>query len=49
MNDTNFNDDALDNAQEINIREDKVFNNSYYNGDNLKDSAEYEFSKKISI
>lgn len=42
-------DDALDNAQEISIREDKVFNNSYYNGDNLKDSAEYEFSKKISI
>lgn len=49
MNNDDFNDDALDNAQEINIREDKVFNNSYYNGDNLKDSAEYEFSKKISI
>lgn len=49
MNQTDFNEDALDNAQEINIREDKVFNNSYYNGDNLKDSADYEFSKKISI
>lgn len=31
------------------VREDKIFNNSYYNGDNLKDSGEYEFSKKISI
>lgn len=49
MNQLDTSDDALDNAQEINIREDKVFNNSYYNGDNLKDSAEYEFSKKISI
>ena len=27
-------------------REDKIFNNSYYNGDKLKDSEEYEFSKK---
>jgi hypothetical protein len=31
------------------IREDKIFNNSYYNGDKLKDSEEYEFSKKISV
>lgn len=30
-------------------REDKIFNNSYYNGDKLKDSEEYEFSKKISV
>ncbi len=30
-------------------REDKIFNNSYYNGDKLRDSEEYEFSKKISV
>ena len=29
--------------------EDKIFKNSYYNGDKLKDSEEYEFSKKISV
>jgi hypothetical protein len=31
------------------VREDKIFNNSYYNGDKLRDSEEYEFSKKISV
>jgi hypothetical protein len=31
------------------LREDKIFNNSYYNGDKLRDSDEYEFSKKISV
>jgi hypothetical protein len=31
------------------VREDKIFNNSYYNGDKLRDSDEYEFSKKISV
>ncbi len=31
------------------IREDKIFNNGYYSGDKLKDSDEYEFSKKISV
>ncbi len=31
------------------VREDKIFNNSYYNGDKLKDPDEYEFSKKISV
>jgi len=31
------------------VREDKIFNNSYYNGDKLKDSEDYEFSKKISV
>lgn len=31
------------------IKEDKIFNNSYYNGDKLKDSDEYSFSKKISV
>jgi hypothetical protein len=36
-------------TQSFEIREDKIFNNSYYNGDKLKDSDEYEFSKKISV
>jgi hypothetical protein len=38
-----------DNASDPVIREDKIFNNSYYNGDKLKDPDEYEFSKKIAV
>lgn len=43
------NEDFTEDSQDDNIREDKIFNNSYYNGDKLKDSEEYEFSKKISV
>jgi hypothetical protein len=45
MNHEDFTEDHHDDH----IREDKIFNNSYYNGDKLKDSDEYEFSKKISV
>jgi hypothetical protein len=31
------------------LREDKIFNNRYHTGEVLKDSDEYEFSRKISI
>jgi len=43
------NEDLTEDLPDDNIREDKIFNNSYYNGDKLKDSEEYEFSKKISV
>jgi hypothetical protein len=49
MSHEEFDEDQVQNEPSINTREDKIFNNSYYNGDNLKDSDEYEFSKKISI
>jgi hypothetical protein len=47
-------DDYIDDFEENDdstpeVREDKIFNNSYYNGDKLKDPDEYEFSKKISV
>jgi len=42
-------DEFTKDPQDDPIREDKIFNNSYYNGDKLKDSEEYEFSKKISV
>ena len=42
-------DEFTKDPQDDPIREDKIFNNSYYNGDKLKDSDEYEFSKKISV
>ena len=42
-------DEFTEDQQESPIREDKIFNNSYYNGDKLKDSDEYEFSKKIVV
>lgn len=45
MSNENFTEDS----HEETVREDKIFNNSYYNGDKLKDSEEYEFSKKISV
>lgn len=48
MDSNEFTDDQTQNNAEI-IREDKIFNNSYYNGDKLKDSEEYEFSKKITV
>lgn len=48
MNEDDFNDEVHEEPIN-NLREDKIFNNSYYNGDNLKDSEDYEFSKKISI
>ena len=48
-----INDDLIEDPEESNsqdqVREDKIFNNSYYNGDNLRDSEEYEFHKKISV
>jgi hypothetical protein len=44
-----INDDFQQEESEPIIREDKIFNNSYYNGDKLKDSDEYEFSRKISV
>jgi hypothetical protein len=46
-----MNQDDQDNSTDntASAREDKIFNNSYYNGDKLKDSEEYEFSKKISV
>ena len=44
-----INEEILNDEPINSVREDKIFNNSYYNGDNLKDSEEYEFSKKISI
>lgn len=43
------NEDFTEDLQDDGVREDKIFNNSYYNGDKLKDSEEYEFSKKISV
>lgn len=49
MENEDFNEDQIHEEPINNLREDKIFNNSYYNGDNLKDSEEYEFSKKISI
>lgn len=42
-------DEFTEDPQDAPIREDKIFNNSYYNGDKLKDSDEYEFSKKIAV
>lgn len=49
----NHEEDFIENPEESeNLevgREDKIFNNSYYNGDKLRDSEEYEFSKKISV
>jgi hypothetical protein len=42
-------DEFAEDPQDAPIREDKIFNNSYYNGDKLKDSDEYEFSKKIAV
>ena len=42
-------DEFTEDPQESPIREDKIFSNSYYNGDKLKDSDEYEFSKKIVV
>lgn len=42
-------DEFTEDPQDDQIREDKIFNNSYYNGDKLRDSEEYEFSKKISV
>lgn len=38
-------DEKLDPVQ----REDKIFNNRYHTGEVLKDSDEYEFSRKISV
>jgi hypothetical protein len=49
INLTNTDDEDDDYQQNDSIREDKIFNNSYYNGDKLKDSEQYEFSKKISV
>ena len=49
MSQDEFNDDQTTNESIDTIREDKIFNNSYYNGDKLKDSEEYEFSKKITV
>jgi hypothetical protein len=45
MTDTDFTEDHLPDEP----REDKIFNNSYYNGDKLRDSEQYEFQKKISV
>ena len=42
-------DEFTKDPQDDPIREDKIFNNSYYNGDKLKDSEEYEFSKKGDV
>ena len=42
MTDTDFTEDHLPDEP----REDKIFNNSYYNGDKLRDSEQYEFQKK---
>ena len=45
-----MNEDEFTEDHQVNpIREDKIFNNGYYNGDKLKDSDEYEFSKKITV
>ena len=49
MNQDEFIEDAENTTQSNPAREDKIFNNSYYNGDKLRDSDEYEFSKKISV
>jgi hypothetical protein len=50
MNYDDFEDEfEQEETEDSPIREDKIFNNSYYNGDKLKDSEEYEFSKKISV
>ncbi|CAB4159055.1 hypothetical protein UFOVP699_58 [uncultured Caudovirales phage] len=50
MNYDDYEDDYEQEEQEESpVREDKIFNNSYYNGDKLKDSEEYEFSRKISV
>jgi hypothetical protein len=43
------NNEETDDSGSFEVREDKIFNNSYYNGEKLKDSDEYEFSKKISV
>lgn len=40
---------TIDDQPDDQVREDKIFNNSYYNGDKLRDSDEYEFSKKIAV
>ena len=40
---------TIDDQHDDQIREDKIFNNSYYTGDKLRDSEEYEFSKKIAV
>jgi hypothetical protein len=43
--DEEVNENQLDDI----VREDKIFNNSYSDGEKLKDYDEYEFQKKISI
>jgi hypothetical protein len=45
MSETEF----IEDPHEDLLRDDKIFNNSYYNGDKLKNPDEYEFSKKISV
>jgi hypothetical protein len=49
MNNDESIEDAENTTQSNLAREDKIFNNSYYNGDKLRDSDEYEFSKKITV
>lgn len=39
----------LNGSEEFVHKEDKIFNNRYNTGEGLKDTGEYEFSKKISV
>jgi hypothetical protein len=48
-NDDYENSENLNDSEEFVHREDKIFNNSYNTGEGLKDTDEYEFSKKISV
>jgi hypothetical protein len=43
------NDENINDSGEFVHKEDKIFNNRYNTGEGLKDTDEYEFSKKISV
>lgn len=43
------NDENLNGSEEFVHKEDKIFNNRYNSGEGLRDTDEYEFSKKIAV
>jgi hypothetical protein len=49
LNDDYENDENVNESEEFVHKEDKIFNNRYNTGEGLKNSEEYEFSKKISV
>lgn len=47
--DDHENNENLNESEEFVHKEDKIFNNRYNTGEGLRDTGEYEFSKKISV